>query len=331
MFLKLSADPEIDLNNDALLKFACFAKNSLLNKDGFSPFQLVYGSGPRISSLLENRPPALDCSTSSLAVANLTSALNLSRKAFSLEADCSNRIRKALLANVRNDNGPFLQGQSVYYKKDGENRWRGPGKIVGTENAVIFIRHGGSLIKEHRKKFRQCQEDHSHDFQKVSRDEPNGKESLTSGTENKGVIDTVILEDEDEESSGMLEDIDSSKSSVQEMLTDYLPSSGAKNFVVKVGERLDFTSGEAGFEGEKIQAIVKSRGGKASGQYKNWWNVEYTKPEELLGRKDCVDVSKTKSIPQSPSQEDFSSAKSDELRSWAENDVYSTVQNVGGY
>ena len=127
MFLKLSADPEIDLNNDALLKFACFAKNSLLNKDGFSPFQLVHGSGPRISSLLENRPPALDCSTSSLAVANLTSALNLSRKAF-LEADCSNRIRKALLANVRNDNGPFLQGQSVYYKKDGENRWRGPAR-----------------------------------------------------------------------------------------------------------------------------------------------------------------------------------------------------------
>ena len=108
----------------------------------------------------------------------------------------------------------------------------------------------------HRTKLRHCQ-DHSQDFQKESRDGPNEKVSLTSGTENKEVIDTVILEDEDEESSGMIEDIGSSKCNVQERLTEYPPCSGARTSLSKSENDWMLPQGKQGLKVRRYKQYSK--------------------------------------------------------------------------
>ena len=37
----------------------------------------------------------------------------------------------------------------LYYKQNGDQKWKGPGNVVGHDGAVIFIGHGGFFIKAH--------------------------------------------------------------------------------------------------------------------------------------------------------------------------------------
>ena len=89
MFEKLRADHDFSAFRDAtLLKFACFAKNVLYNKDGFAPFQLVFGSNARLPTVFRDQAPALECRTTTEVISRQLSLLHASRKAF-LVADCS--------------------------------------------------------------------------------------------------------------------------------------------------------------------------------------------------------------------------------------------------
>ena len=37
----------------------------------------------------------------------------------------------------------------MYYKRDNDTKWKAPGKIVGQDGSVVFIRHGGVDGKVH--------------------------------------------------------------------------------------------------------------------------------------------------------------------------------------
>ena len=37
----------------------------------------------------------------------------------------------------------------MYYKRKDQPRWRGPGKVIGQDGSVVFIRHGGQYVKAH--------------------------------------------------------------------------------------------------------------------------------------------------------------------------------------
>ena len=36
-------------------------------------------------------------------------------------------------------------GDQVYYKKDKEGEWRGPGKVIGRDGKVVVVKHGGNV------------------------------------------------------------------------------------------------------------------------------------------------------------------------------------------
>ena len=60
---------EYKLDWEASLGWAISAKNSLQSVHGFSPFQLVFGRNPNLPNILEDKPPALEGTTSSEIVA----------------------------------------------------------------------------------------------------------------------------------------------------------------------------------------------------------------------------------------------------------------------
>ena len=122
MLQKTYAEGKCNLNT--ALCWAIHAKNSLANVHGFSPYQLAIGYTPRLPSVLYNRPPALECSSSKIVLENLSSIAE-ARKAF-VESESSEKIKRALRHNQRpSSNNKFYTGDIVYYKRNDSKNGRG--------------------------------------------------------------------------------------------------------------------------------------------------------------------------------------------------------------
>lgn len=137
--------PKTPLN--ILLKWAVMAKNSLQNWSGFSSHQLVFGVNPNLPNVMNAGPPGLEDGASySQSYARLIEALHSARTEFIKTENCE-KIKRALRHNIRISMQVFKTGDKVYYKKDGKNHWLGPATVIGQENKVVFIKHGGYLIR----------------------------------------------------------------------------------------------------------------------------------------------------------------------------------------
>ena len=80
---------------DYMIAMACAAKNSLSNKNGFTPNQIVFGTNANYPSVLVNKLPALECNISSKDIKDHLALLHSARQEF-LKAESNTRIMKAL-------------------------------------------------------------------------------------------------------------------------------------------------------------------------------------------------------------------------------------------
>ena len=123
--------------------------NALADVCGFCPNQLVFGNNPNFPSNLTNKLPALEPVISSDIVQQNLTAIHSARKAF-IGAESSERISRALHQRTRQCNPHvFRNGDSVYYKCESSNQWKGPGSVIGVENQTVMIKHGGSYVEVH--------------------------------------------------------------------------------------------------------------------------------------------------------------------------------------
>ena len=363
MFLKMRADDQVNATDDMVLKYAVFAKNSLYNKDGFSPYQLLFGSNARLPNVFGHKEPALENTTTSEVISQHIRLLNTSRRAF-LESESSNRVKKALKSKIYADKDVnFEYGQSVYYKMDNENRWRGPGTVTGIDRSVIFVRHGGSLRRVHKSKLRSATSLENWTSQEsgmqllpktdeipayqgqicVNPVDQRQKSGLTDDEQSLERLENINFDDSDD-NQVIQKDLKSKTDDSDVATTSFRPHK------VKIGEKVMFISNEPGFDGENIVATVISRGGKARGKNKDWWNVTYDQPECIRGQTDCVDVTKLQDfdvmtsesvIPIGPVTEEnaaevfmavsdeFHEQKKEEFKSWASNNVFEKVEDAG--
>ncbi len=137
-----------------VMDWALMAKNTMQSVHGYSPHQLVFGQNPNFPSVLIDKPPALEGTTKSQWVARHISALHALRKAFT-EAECSERIRRALRKQLCHTDEKSEMGDKVYYKRVDCPEWKGPGTVIGQDGAVVFVRHGGTCIMVHRLRLRK--------------------------------------------------------------------------------------------------------------------------------------------------------------------------------
>ena len=121
-----------NLNLDVTLVWAVYTKNSLSMVYGWNPYQLVYGSTPNLPGVLTDKLPALDNTTISEKYARHLNALRSSRRAY-VQAKSSERIRGALRHKIRAPGEYYQLGDSVYYKRDDDHRWKGPGSVIGLD------------------------------------------------------------------------------------------------------------------------------------------------------------------------------------------------------
>ena len=151
ILLKVKRDNQCDWKT--ALDWALMAKNSMHNVHGYSPYQLVFGQNPNLPSTLTDKPPALETSLNTWVAQHITT-LHASRRAFT-EAECSERIRRALRKQLRPNDDRYETGDKVYYKRVDCNEWKGPGVVIGQDGVVIFVRHGGTYIRVHQSRLRK--------------------------------------------------------------------------------------------------------------------------------------------------------------------------------
>lgn len=142
---KLVADnPGVD--ERVLLKWANMARNSLQMWSGFSSHQLVFGVNPNLPNVMNGNLPAMESSSISRTFSDHLHYLQQARKQF-IASEADERIRRALRNKVRAAEEVYSYGDKVLYKRENNERWIGPAKVLFQDGKVIWIRHGDYIVK----------------------------------------------------------------------------------------------------------------------------------------------------------------------------------------
>ena len=140
---------EVECSVEVALCWAINAKNSLQNIYGFSPYMLVFGRNPNLPSVLTDKLPALEGVTASQLVGQHLNAMHKARQEF-VKLESSEKLRRALRSKTRtHSNIKYFPGDNVFFKRDDERRWKGPGRVLGTDGSKILIKTPCSVITVH--------------------------------------------------------------------------------------------------------------------------------------------------------------------------------------
>ena len=155
-------------------------------------------------------------------------AMHATRQAF-MKAESCERLKTALRCKIRTNGTVYQNGDIVYYKRDNEEEWRGPAKVVFQDGKVIFIRHGGYAVRvsanritkagtELEKRIREEQEEfkvHA-DIKNAEREEKKEKEKKESTKTRVAIVITESEEEKADNSSSSNEENDLNDSIRQE-------------------------------------------------------------------------------------------------------------------
>ena len=140
-------DPSI--SDQEALDYSLLAKNIQTTRKGFSPFQIVYGSNPRIPGIAESNLSGLSSSFESKDVKKHFERLTLARESF-VKADTDDRLKRALKSRIpKNHNHFYYVGDSVFFKEEGSLEWKGPAKVLSVDGKVVFLLYGNKLRRVH--------------------------------------------------------------------------------------------------------------------------------------------------------------------------------------
>ncbi len=145
------------VDHETILKQACFAKNCLLNRHGFSPFQLVFG---KAQNPLNTENNYQTCGSNN----SLQKFENLRVKARKEFIMAENKIRiEAALKHGQSTTYESLQPEYImaYFRRGSKSKqgWKGPAKVIGVDNSVVIVRHGQRIIHAHKRDFRKFLKD----------------------------------------------------------------------------------------------------------------------------------------------------------------------------
>lgn len=319
MLTKLEQDYK-DVNEQSLLCWANMARNVLQMWNGFSSHQLVFGWNPNLPNIMTDKLPALEGRTVSETFAKHLNLLHSTRRAY-IEAEADERIRRALLNKVRAAEQCYENGDLVYYKREGRDRWLGPGRVVFQDGKVVFVRHGGVFVRVSPNRLQKATAGCTQVEEKISDTETTGTNK--ERTPHQGKASEKQLK----------------KCTVSEYLSENkeeqkLPLPPQRNFALKTNDNIQYKMGS---EDENwIKATILGRAGKASGNNRNWYNVKDVESEEQKS----IDLSRlpwerisdecvNSTTCENTSCDNISLAKQNELEKLKNFDTYTEVLDEG--
>lgn len=344
---KIKAD-QPDCPLPVALAWAVHAKNCLMMVSGYSPYQLVFGRNPRLPCVINDSLPALEGTTISETFASHLNAMHAARKAF-IQAETSEKIRRALRHQVRPSGRNHDQGELVYFKRDDDKEWKGPGTVIGQDGKVVILRNGSSVVRVHSSRVTEVSQ-----VQNMGKEK--GREEILNTVReyfanfNRIANDSTVSDEDESEWPSAETESDNTNTNNALVNTDGLRSHnlGAirhTDSIPKVGQRIKYLPENTN---QWKEATILSRAGKATGQNRNWLNIKDHDGEEKsmdfgtgiqqwqnlqendpqkensLIKENEVFIAVTKQ-----NSEVVSSAKQSELNNWKQFGVYEEVQNRG--
>ena len=336
MLKKLKSDhPNISL--EVLLCWACNARNSLQMWQGFSSYQLVFGQNPNLPNIMTDNLPALEGTTTSETLAKHINALHSSRQAF-IRSESDERVRRALRHKIRASEQSFTNGDRVYYKRQGSEKYLGPGKVVFQDGKVVFVRHGGvfvrvsptHLIKDTNAALSQGEE-------KTDSRAAGPEEEVLCRPE-KEVSCPETGEGEEESDEEVVPTTNSSQPLESESNLE-IPTQDNVIHFPKKGQTIQYQK-----DNSWKSAVVLGRGGKVGSKWENWCNVIDESGEKegvnlavkdnwrLVQNEEEVEEVHVVIVPRSEhNSEDCLKAKRCELDKLKEFNTYTEVEDKGQF
>ena len=179
------------------------------------------------------------------------------RKAY-IETEACERIRRALRTKVRAAEQVFENGDKVYYKREGRDRWFGPGKVVFQDGKVIFVRHGGVFVRVSPNRLIKAETENESlngsEFQDTTKNDGRVHENVKQNNRNKVEKQSVCEYMSSKPSQGEASSPGNDNNLLQRLKKDDI-----------IRYKLD---------NDWIKGKIIGRAGKSSGLYKHWYNVE---------------------------------------------------------
>ena len=278
MLLKLTEENQ-STDSQTLLGWANMARNALQMWNGFSSHQLVFGQNPNLPGIMTDGLPALIGATSSKVFGDHLNALHESRRAF-IQSESSERIRRALRTKVRAAENIYENGDRVYYKREGKERWLGPATVVFQDGKVVFVRHGGIFIRVSPNRLNKIQKlkDGMTGSGNPELDSFDKYENMTQVTGNGEESEIESSSDGSKPDSSITEYLSSAVAGLNiENHTEERPVNRdtGKQASIKINDIIKYKMDNEWFIG-----TVTSRAGKATGKYRTWYNVRDENLEE---------------------------------------------------
>ena len=180
---------EEGVDSTTALRWVVCARNCLVNNGGFSPNQLVFGKNPALPNLMGEEgssPASREKGFEEKIVRESLNAMHKAREVFMKNESC-NKIRIALNKNVREHKlEDTVVGDEVFYKRESENEWRGPARVIGVSGKTVVVKHGDSLREIARVHVTRIQ----------------GRASSSGSEENNKAEERRPMQDENEDKNG---------------------------------------------------------------------------------------------------------------------------------
>ena len=299
-----------DMDIETILAWVCSAKNSLTNVYGFSPNQLVFGRNPKLPNIIDSPPPAREVKVQSKALLDMLNIMHKSREAFMRSESCE-KLKKALNSKMRTAERLYRHNEWVYYRRDKDDMWMGPAKVVFQDGKVIMIRHGGRCVRVSATRLHPVHEDLAKKLDKneendeieteVEKVETRASKAETKNKEDEGL--RVTTEEEiftlaREEPSENLEEVEDEREEADDEFVDAqennpeiedngMTEERAEQEKRKVGRPAKKSKKktikplfspperiEIKMDGKWEPATVLQRGAKAAGKYPTWYNFQ---------------------------------------------------------
>lgn len=228
-------------------------------------------------------PPAWEIKPMSKTLQQNLKLLHKTREEFVKSLSCA-KIKKALLARVRTMDRVYAPGDEVYYKRDRDDAWSGPAKVVAQDNKIILIKHGGSWKKVSANRLIPKGLELAKDIKLEEATNETGKvategEDKIQGDTNLDTKERPTKQVTVSQGTSNTVPVEQNVEQVQaEPSADSIAEKDPPNFLlVKKNDRL-----EVKHEGLWEKGTVKSRAAVASSKtYPNWYNLELDNGKKL--------------------------------------------------
>ena len=130
----------------------------------------------------------------SKVVADRINAMHSAREAF-VKAESCEQLKRALRHQTRTSSQHIFQmDDKVYYKRNKDAQWKGPGIVIGVKSQTVIIQHGSVTITAHPSRVRHENEE----FIRIRNSSTNeasrqSKETVTSTQKELSCVSVAIV------------------------------------------------------------------------------------------------------------------------------------------